>query len=172
MPTNYGDAKPVSQFEYPEAGPYVFRIVNAKEVTASSGNPMLVLDLDIDEGKFKGFYQQKSEKYEKDSYMIHRRLTTDDFAGYLKGDMLAIEHSNPGFTFSGDEKTLVGKLVGANLRDEEYVNNQNKLAMSTKVGFLCSADDVRKGKIKAMKPKFLSEEKKAQLRDGNSDLPF
>ena len=45
--------------------------------------------------------------------------------GKLKGVMAKFEESNQGYTFDGNEQALVGKFVGAAMRDESYVSKKD-----------------------------------------------
>jgi hypothetical protein len=135
------------------AGPYVGVITFAEEKQSKNGNQMLVLNVDIAEGPFKGNYAALSQRLAKDCYLKHYRVLSEDNAGYLKGDILAIEHSNQNFKYDFEEKSLIGKFVGINLREEEYFGNTGEIKSNVKILHLCSASDVRKGAIKAPKPK-------------------
>jgi hypothetical protein len=161
-PNDYDSAEGITFQNKPEAGPYVFKIVNAETATAKeSGNEMIVLSLDIAEGPFAGFYKKISEQYGKNKYIKHYRVTSN--VPYFKGDITSIEKSNPGFAFDFDEKKLIGKVVGGNLREEEFIGNAG-IASSLKIAFLFPVADVNK--IKPMKPKLLPK------KDETSDVPF
>ena len=166
-PSNYDTEKERTFFdELPSAGPYVGKIIHAEEKQSKSGNPMLVLSIDISEGQFKDYYKNLSDRISKDCFLKHYRVLTDENAGYLKGDILAIEHSNPGFIYNFDETTLSGRLVGINIREEEYVANNGNIKISLKIVHLCGVVDVRNGKIKTIKPKTF------QSKPVKNELPF
>ena len=147
----------------PSAGPYVCQIVTAVETLSSSNRSMMVLELDIAQGPFKGYYQQQQNRRTdgKSSFQIHRRCTDGDQVAYFKGDILAIEKSNPGFKFNFNEETLVGRLVGATFRDEEYLNNAGVVKSFPKVAWLFPIDEI--GKQVVPKPKLLSADKRPAI---------
>jgi hypothetical protein len=98
----------------------------------------------------------------------------------------AVNKSNNGFVFDGetnaDESTLVGKLVGLVLCEEEYIGNDGNLKTRLYVDRECSVDDIVNGNFKVKPLKKLPEEDKpASSADADfmkipetdrSDLPF
>jgi hypothetical protein len=171
-PSNYDTENPKTfANENPIAGPYIAIIVSAEEKKSKAGNPMLVLSVDIAEGPFKMFYSNLSDRLTKDCLLKHYCVLSEDNAAYLKGDILAIEHSNKDFKYDFNEQSLVGKFVGINLREEEYKASDGNIKISLKILHLCSVADVKKGAIKAPKPKLLAMQ--AQNREaGSDDLPW
>jgi hypothetical protein len=156
------------------AGPYVLGIVKAEEATSKSGRPMIVFSLDIADGPNKNYYKQLGERLQKDCYLKHRRVTDGDQVNYFKGDIKAIEESNPGYTFNFDERTLTRKLVGANLREEEYASGGD-IKTSLKIAFLCPAQYVRDGKIKPLECKRIEQRSYASSQQSfapTDDLPW
>lgn len=126
------------------AGGYVLGIVSAEETRSKKGNAMLHLRLDIAEGEFRRFYTKLSEKLEKDIYLDFYQLIDGESLPFFKGAIETIEKSNPGFRFNFDEKTLVNKKVGANIREEEYEKNGD-VKTSLKIAHLATVEDVKKG---------------------------
>ncbi len=142
-------------FPTPDAGGYVAKIVSAETKKSAKGNEMLVLSVDIAEGEFKDHYTKLSEKFEKSTYPNIYQLTEGEHVNYFKGLIAAIEHSNNGFKFNFDEKTLIGKRLGINLREEEYLNKDKEVKTIMKVAYFCSAEEARAG-LPALKPKTLN----------------
>jgi hypothetical protein len=171
-PSNYDTEEPKTfSNENPVAGPYIAKIISAEETNSKAGNKMLVLSIDIAEGPFKSFYSDLSNRVTKNCLLKHYRVLSEDNAGYLKGDILAIEHSNEGFKYDFNEKSFEGKFVGINLREEEYKASDGNIKISFKILHLCGVPDVKKGAIKAPKPKLLAMQ--AQSREaGSDDLPW
>lgn len=175
-PSNYdgAEAKQFTGFNSPSPGAYIFIIAGAFEIMSKSQSPMLVLDLDIAHGEFKGHYEQMSEDLKKNCYLKHRRLLTEEQSEYLKGDIKAIEESNNGFHFNFDESKLSGKYVGGMLREEEYMNNNGEIKTTIKLAYLCSIDKVKKNLLKPMPIKKLASGQQHATVLGNQDdnLPF
>jgi hypothetical protein len=176
-PVGYDDtpAKQGGVFENPEAGGYVLGIVNAEmSKTKEAQKNMLILSLDIAEGKFKNFYRELSLKLEKDCYLKNYLVCEGDNVPFFKGAITSIEHSNTGFKFNFDEKTLVKKLVGANLREEEYINGKGETKTILKIAYMCGVDTVKKG-VPVLSVKALSgSNTKTKQPDPTStyDCPF
>ncbi len=133
------------EFPQPTAGGYVAKIVSAVFGDSKKGNKMLTVGLDIAEGDFKDHYTKLSEKFDNDAYLKIYQLTDGDHVNYFKGLINAIEHSNNGYKFNFDETTLIGKKIGVNLREEEYLNKDNVLKTILKVAYHCSAEEARAG---------------------------
>lgn len=142
-PSNYDstEAKTFGQFNNPPAGGYVMKVETAKEVTSKKGSPMLEIQLDFAAGEFKGYYQKLSKKLQKDCFPVYRRVFTEDAAPYLKGDINIFEKSNSGFKFNFNENSLISKLVGANMQEEEYAKNGD-IKTILKIAFLCPVSEV------------------------------
>ena len=172
-PNGYDDAKEEwGVFDNPPPGGHILGIIKAEEVKVKNGEhagePMLALELDIAEGKYKNFFRDLSEKLGKSMYLRHNRMTSQ--TNYFKGDIKTIEKSNPGFIFNFDEKTLVRKLVAAALREEEYIHAATQeIRSSLKIAFLCSVEDVRKG-IQVPKPKRINMQPSSAQPSGVGDL--
>jgi hypothetical protein len=159
-PTDYDSTQEATggSFDNPPAGGTILSIVKAEEVAVKNGEhagePMLALELDIALGPYTNFYRKLSDKLGKSMYLRHNRVLSQ--VNYFKGDIKAIEKSNPGFTFNFDEKTLIHKLVGGALREEEYIHGATQeIRSSLKIAFLCSIEDVKKG-LPVPKPKRIS----------------
>lgn len=140
-------------FPQPTAGGYVVKIVSAEEKLSKNGKNMLVIGVDIAEGEFAGHYAELSEKFNNDAHPKMYQLTEGDHVSYFKGLVTAIEHSNNGFKFDFDEKKLIGKRLGVNLREEEYKNKDGQIKTILKIAYACSVEDARNGlKVLPVKP--------------------
>lgn len=179
-PLDYDRSQAVSvgNYEKPSAGAYVMHIVNAYEVQSKTNRLMMVLCLDIFDGKHKGNFKKlydflKSKNSETKWPCTYRRCTDGDQTAYFKGDIKNIEASNKNFQFNFEEKTLIGKIVGCMLREKETVNGKIILEPA----FLCTADKARSGELSAPERKRKSSSGYEQpLCDynqfQNDDLPF
>jgi hypothetical protein len=71
--------------------------------------------------------------------------------GMFKSFLSALEKSNPTFKadgFDGDERKLVGLLIGIVLGYEEYQKNDGTIGIRTYVRTVTSADKIRKKEFK------------------------
>ena len=153
-------------FDNPKAGGYVLKILDAEYGQAkNSGRNQIVITADIASGPYKGFYNELSEKINKGFFLNCYWGTDGKDTGRFKGNIESIEKSNAGFKFSFDEKTLIGKLIGANLREEEY-ESKGKIRTKLSIGFCCPVADVPN--LKPMEPKTLSSKKPEQEQQSQS----
>lgn len=184
-PNGYDAVQPISYSRnYPIPGPYVLGIYGVDLRLSSNNNEMLVLTLDIIEGEYAHFYRELGRELGKDCLLKHYRLTNSDAAvPYLKGDIQAIEKSNPGYSWMFDEKTLRGKKVGGMLQEEEYFRNDGNIGTILKIMFLCSIETVKSGKLKIPEKKCIDRmyaqpsQSNANNQQNiqipyNNDLPF
>ena len=147
-PNNYDNvqaASPINQG--PKAGPYILGIVNAELKISKSGNEMLVLSVDIAEGEHRGYFNKLSKKLDKDCSLKYYQLTEGNSTKYFKGTITSIEHSNNGYAFNFDEKTLTGKLVGGNLREEEYYANNGEIKSNLKIAYMFNKNKIDEQKV-------------------------
>ena len=142
-------------FEALPKGAYVIKILSAKMTTSSWGEEQIAIAFDIAEGEYKDFYKgqfdrntSEDKKWPIDA-IFYLTIPHDGCADYIVTNydsfFADLEDSNNGFIFSGDEKTLKGKLIGAkmHIRQTEYNGN---IYDHTRMKWSCVADDVRKGK--------------------------
>ena len=134
---------------------YVVRIMSAKLAKTQSGSVQLVIAFDIAEGEYKDFYKgqfdrntSEDKKWPNDA-IFRLTIPYDGCQDYIVTNydsfFADLEDSNDGFVFSGDEKTLKGKLIGAKMHIEGSMWN-GKAYTHTRMKWTCVADDVRKGK--------------------------
>jgi hypothetical protein len=172
-PENYDGAKAATfgNTDRPPAGPYLMKIFGEQEtISRKSQKPMLELLLDIAQGQYTNFFEELGNQIGKPCLLRHYRLLTDEQANYLKGDISSIERSNNGFKYAFADGSLIGKLVGANLQEEEYYNSEGEIKTSLKIAFLFPIGDI--AKIKAM-PKKCLPKRDVSIPEANSDgLPF
>ena len=184
----YGDYEKTQAFdgEYETLplGGHICKIMGTK-IDAYDWGEVLVVALDIAEGDSAGFYQRQ----------YNRRKETDPAAkwpgtfrqpipqdngtdkdnktkGFFKGMISAIEKSNPGYIWNWDEKTLGGKKVGAVFGQEEYLDQNGSVKLSTKCQSLRSLDAIRKGvEVPPIKP-LRDRAQAAPAAYDDSGLPF
>lgn len=155
------------------AGPYVAMVIGAK-IEGLAPDQSLVLALDVTEGEYKGFFNEKykaakenGSKYGevkfKGTYRLRIPNPDNKNAQYPESDIARMndmiyrfEKSNPNFHWDCDEQKLVGLTVGINMQEDSYNGNT-----FTRIGRLEIADDVRKGLVKAMNPRKRREQPQA-----------
>lgn len=143
----------------PKAGPCVLGIKSAHvDYSRRSNTEYLLLFLDIAAGPFKNFYREQSQRWGQRHYLRYFQSTGGNATGYFKGFVAAVESSNPGYTFQFDEQSLVGKLVGGNLRDAEYRRKDGTVGMALRVAYLCSTLSIQAGEHRVLAPKRLADE--------------
>ena len=137
------------------AGLYVCEVLGVKQ-EEYNGHERLIMQFDIAEGEYKGFYQKQynavkqtdqSAKYKG----IHRQNMDEQGLPFFKGLMTSIEKSNAGYSFpwgqQGNEKTLVKKKFGAVMGREEFLTNEGEKRMATKIMQIRSIDGLKDAKV-------------------------
>lgn len=117
-------------FQKPTAGAYICKI------TAVEDNPekeYLKISYDIAKGEFAGYYGEMRENHpDWTNIATYYRSYKPRALPMFKRMCSAVSKSNGKFVFDGgtvnaDEKTLVGKMIGIVLQEEEYyANDGNK----------------------------------------------
>jgi hypothetical protein len=144
-------------FELLPKGAYVIRILGAKEEPKKNGKTgtNLVIAFDIAEGEYANFYNKQFEgnsdenkKWPNDG-TYYLNVPGDDSPAYVwtnwNSFFADLEDSNNGFVFSGDVKSLKGKLIGGKFANDQSSYNGN-VYDHTRLKWTCVADDVRNGK--------------------------
>lgn len=93
-----------------------------------NGIKKISLELDINEGEQKGFYQKKyderpdSAKFWDDGATLSfvEEPTEQKDKEYIKGLIKAIESYNPNYKWDWDEEKLKDKIIGVNFSLKEY----------------------------------------------------
>ena len=164
-------------FEPLPAGPYVAKIIAAND---NEGKEYVEVVYDIAEGPKSGYYSDewgKTHLYTHHFFMSYKQTAL----GMLKGRLEAIQKSNPGFDpfaawDAGRLDMFVGRVVGINLQEEEYLNRDNEVRTRLNVCQVVQAQDVRDGKVKARQKKELKNKPAASTNDtgvaDDFDIPF
>ena len=177
------------EYERLKPGGYICKIIAAKEEKSqNSGNRMLTLALDIDEGEQKGFFMKRFEELKKEktdpnqeikypnAAIYHQMLEGNEKAvGFLKGLMTSLEASNPKFKWNWDEKKLVGLRCGAIFGEEEFERLDGSIGNTCKVKFIRTTKCIEDGNYKVPELKKLPVKGDAAEFSGaadNDDLPF
>jgi hypothetical protein len=116
-------------------GGYICKILKPEVIDYSWGS-VLILNIDVDQGEYKGFYaeQYKNNTNEDKKWKgtLRVNLPKDDGSeqdGWTKNSFQntigCIEEANPGYHWNWDENSLKGKLIGIAFREEEWAINGN-----------------------------------------------
>jgi hypothetical protein len=107
-----------------------------------NGIEKISLELDVNDGDNKGYYQAKyderpdTSKFWDDGATLSIHADADSISdekerakakSYLKGIMTAIESYNTGYTWNWDEKSLIGKKISVNFSLKEYNGNDGNI---------------------------------------------
>lgn len=165
-PTNYHD----DEYERLEPGAYVCKIVQVKD---EEKKEYLYVEYDIAEGPNAGYYSRLQDRANFWGGRIY--LSYKDSASNLFGRACkVINNANAPYTFNpfgdgsnADEKTLIGKLFGIVLHEEEYKKNDGSIGSrlsASATGII----DTEKAKTGKFNRKLLD---RVPLKDTNSDAP-
>jgi hypothetical protein len=173
------------------AGGYVVKIMDVAVAKWPSGDPCFDISIDIAEGDYKDFYandyraQTSDNKWWRGTFRI---TPPDDNAPEWQNNrfwdfICAVEDSNPGFRFSGEETDLTKakfakKVLGALFRREETrPNADGKTFWNTKMFRCLPAEKIRNGEFRIPKDKATTSGSatftEVTVEDSESDdLPF
>ena len=202
LPKDYAQAKGYdgsSSFPRLTAGGHICRTRQVVLTKSRAGNDMLEIHFDIvEEGEFKGYYQQvyaARSRYNPDMawpgrYFVLIANPDGTTNGRFKGFINAVEESNGGYKFDGNELGLQNKLVGFNFGEEEYERTDRQTGkittgISVKPAYAISVAKVREGVIPPPR-KLLDNDRQpahaapppppppsgAAQEDDDDDLPF
>lgn len=168
------------EFDRLPAGGYVCKVIQAKDTTSKSGKPMLVLLLDVAEGKYKDYFAKQFElakKYNPDTAKWRAcsyHLYDIDNMGRLKGTLELILKCNPDYKWDWDEKTLKGKKIGVIFREREYLNNNGQTKIALEVYQLHDITDIENVPVpekKTLEPPAYANNF-GNAVDPNEEVPF
>ena len=173
---------------------YVCEIKGAKEVDYTTDNGYRVhrvdIALDVCEGEYEGFYQKKFDdsQDEDKKWKGVVKLNIPKFDGTEQDNwtvksfntqFVAIEDSNPGYTWNNVLDSLKGKKIGLVLRDKEweFIGNGDFYSEPYK---LISVANARAQKFRKPNTKYLSSERTGDVASGftpisnavDEELPF
>jgi hypothetical protein len=163
--TNVQESYSGGESKHIPAGGYVARIMKVTDVpldTTTNKGDYLKIEFDIAEGEYAGYYSElfmRFGKWRGNAIASYKETALPIFKGFYR----SVEDANPNYTWNWIEQTLVGKLVGVVLGDEEYFNSfNNTIGTAVKHRGWCKVQDVRDGKVKAPKLRPMSESDKAK----------
>lgn len=156
LPTYDKSKRKSNTFEQLPKDAYVVKIMGAKEDTWPSGDKVIKIAFDISEGKYAGFYQRQFDRNTNEDKqwpfdaVFNLNIPTDSSQQYVWDNwntfFADLEDSNNGFVFSGDLKSIKGKLIGGKFHIAQTQFNGN-VYDHTRMKWTCPADDVRSGKF-------------------------
>lgn len=178
-PIDYNEAEIIPEqggYKRLPKGGYVCKILGVEEHMSKANNPYLMINLDICEGEYMGFFaddytSQTGEKKWHFQYrlMVPTNKTKPYTLKLFKTFNYYLEESNPGwkFDFSGDEKQYKGKLIGVLVNEVEYESKTGTRRMKTNIAKVVRANTIRSGAYTVPDDEFLA--KKAM--DDNFTVP-
>lgn len=142
---NYDSVKGIQTGEYHRLPPdgYVCKVLDAVESRTKTGKPLLVLTLDIAEGKYKDFFKGNLDKAPKMFQLIYSK--DGSISPFFKGLLTNFERSNPTLKVVGDyfdEKILVGMFIGVIFGEEDFIYN-DEVKTAVKPQYSLAIDRVR-----------------------------
>lgn len=171
---DWKNIKESGTFERLAPGGYIVKILNVKDFPEKE---YLKISFDIAEGDKKGFFKKSFDNDTRDqkkwpnggSFIRSYKQTA---ASMFKGFVSAVEASNKGYTFDFDEQTLVGKVVGLVLGDEEFLNQKGQVRTRTYVNAVRSVEAIKNGDYKVPELKKLDASKVTTAATTTSSAPF
>lgn len=169
---NLTDVQEATDFTRLPAGGYICKYTKVEDVEAKE---YLYMEFDIAKGEFEGYYQSLFDSagfwggrcyrsYKEKALPMFKRMCS------------AVSNSNNGFVFDGDtnadEQTLVGKLIGLVLCEEEYVGNDGNIKTRLYVDKECSVDDIVNNKFKIKDLKKLPDDEREKIEEGPTNTSF
>jgi hypothetical protein len=166
------------------AGVYKCAVKKTEVKLSKKGQEMLVLSFDICEGEYANYFMDmfkkrheeataKGEQAKWPNQAVFYQLTQGDFLPRFKYCIECFEESNPGFTFTGEEKALVGKVFGAVMREEEYRSQRDgQVRTSVKCDRIVPVSKIESTKVPSVKK--LKEDSQPALsqQDWTESIPF
>lgn len=142
----------------PPVGGYVLRCARTKGEPSTTGKPMLTLFLDVAEGEYKESFKEYPLRY-------NQTHADDDGLSRLKAIVEMFQASNPGLAVVDaggnlDERLFVGKLIGAAIREEEYLDQGGQVRDKLGIAWFAPIQEVREGKVKAPPKKLMDTQQR------------
>lgn len=168
-----------------ETGNYICRILDVKVAQNKSGAPMLILQFDIAEGEYAGYYTNLyNNQFKKSNDVKYRGFYYQNMTGnslkYYKGLLETLEKSN-GIKIDGengfDENLLKNKKFIGRFGEEEFQTNEGIIKTVVKLRYITSLDEKN---LPILDKKVLKDTNKKQNEDyyiaeevaGDDNLPF
>lgn len=168
---DFENVQAANGFERPEAGGYVCII---RHVEDHPDKEFIHLEVDIAEGKFKGY---AAETAERAGFWPLRcnRFYGGKSVGYFKAFIEAVEATNKNYRWDWNEQSLVNKGVGIVFREKEYVARDGSIRKSIEPYEFKTAAQIRDGDFTVPAPKPVNPAATAPatfIDDSGDELPF
>lgn len=153
------------------AGAYICKLTKVEDVPKKE---YLYVEYEIAKGDFAGYYEALNERLGFWGGRFYKSYK-EKALGMFKRFCTAVSKSNNGYIFDGetnaDESTLVGKLIGLVLCEEEYMGNDGNVKTRLYVERELSVDDVANGNFKIKPLKKLPEDEGGTDNASFVDVP-
>lgn len=173
--TNINEVQEAGEGVRLPAGGYICKYTRVED---NANKNYLLMEFDITEGEFKGYFSDLNERAGFWAGKCYRSYT-DKALPMFKRMCSAVTKSNSGYIFDGntnsDETSLVGKLVGIVLGEEEYEGNDGNIKTRLYVSRECEVEKIRKGEFKVPELKKLvqaSVDDKPDMNVPDEEVPF
>lgn len=170
---NYDSIEAQGNEEYKRLVPggYVCRITKVEDHPDKS---YLYIEFDIAEGEYMGYGASCLERNGFTPLRMYRSYS-DKAAGMFKGFIQNVEASNSSYHWDWKEQTLVGRLIGIVLGEEEYKKQDGSIGTRFNSRDK-TVDAIKNGRFKVPEKKTLPVEQNTTtftaLDDSTDDLPF
>lgn len=121
---------------------------------------------DITKGEYANYFKTLVDAGLKDTSR-HIRSYKANALPFFKAFITAVEKSNPGYKWDWDESKLVGKGVIAVFGQEEYLDNEGNVRVTTRVQEFRSVEAYKEGRIKVPELKKLPEQEQPKQESAN-----
>lgn len=173
---NFDKIQENGSFEKLPVGGYIIKILAVDDVPEKE---YLKIFFDISDGEKKGFFQKafkedtRAEKKWPNAGSFIRSYK-EKALPMFKGFTNAIENSNKGYKWNFDEKSLVNKIVGVVIGEEQYLNQKGQVRTRTYVSAVRSVDTIKKGEFTVPELKKLDATKVSSSQPKQDDFvdPF
>lgn len=170
---NYDSIEAQGNEEYKRLVPggYVCRITKVEDHPDKS---YLYIEFDIAEGEYTGYGASCLERNGFTPLRMYRSYS-DKAAGMFKGFIQNAEASNSNYHWEWKEQSLVGRLIGIVLGEEEYKKQDGSIGTRFNSRDK-TVDAIKNGRFKVPEKKTLPVEQNTTtftaLDDSTDDLPF
>lgn len=164
---DYDKVEATSEKKRLTAGGYVCKITKTEDFAEKE---YIKIEYDIVEGEFKGYWSENEERYGwRDSFI---RSYKDSAIRFFKAFTNAVEGSNSAYVWDWKDRSLVGKLVGLVLSEEEYEKRDGSVGTRLRVNWITTVDNIRSGNFTVPAKKTITVQPKQETTIEDDDLPF
>lgn len=170
---NWENIQESTTFKRLKSSGYICKILKVED---HPDKEYLKIYFDVNRGEDKGYFKSQ---FEKDTRKERKwpnagtfiRSYKDSAASMFKGFTNAVEKSNKGYKWDFDEKTLVNKVVGLIIADEQYQNQKGQVRVRNYVAAVRSVETIEKGEYEIPALKELATTKITTSTPANDPIP-